>query len=542
MDALFQILYSLGIAAATLSALWRCWQRLRFYLHMLQLESYKPPRFRSWLRSRGRSQIVRISHILGLLLVATAAFHRYGAVAAALLWTIAFASSRHYLGFQIKKPIAFTGRMKRLAGAAFVCATAPVAGGALLAFSAGPLQGAAGYLLGWLAADLLAPLWVLLAAYLMAPYERWLQNGFKRQATETLRRRTDLQVIGVTGSYGKTSVKFIVAEILRQRGNVLATPGSYNTPMGICLVINEQLKPEHQLLVLEMGMRYRGDLRELCAIAAPDLGIVTSVGPAHLETMGSIEAIAAEKSDLLGGLKPGGVAVLNADDPNVEAMAARAPGKVWRVSAGAVPDADIVARDLVYGPEGLSFIVRDDTGAEHPFRSQLLGQHNVVNILLGVAVGRHYGMRLRQIAHAVARIEPIEHRLQLRRQGTYTIIDDAFNANPVGARHALDVLGAFTGGQRVVVTPGMVELGARQEEENRLFGEHMAGQVDLAILIGDEQTRPIQEGLRRRAFPEDHILIYPSFSDARAYLDCHLQAGDTVLFENDLPDTYNARS
>jgi UDP-N-acetylmuramoyl-tripeptide--D-alanyl-D-alanine ligase len=542
MDVLFQILYSLGIAAATLTALWRGWQRLRFYLHMLQLESYKPPRFKSWLRKRGSGQILRVSHLLGLTLVAAAAWHRYGAVAAALLWTIAFGSSRHYQGFPIKKPIAFTGRMKRLATTAVACAMAPVVGGAFLAFSGGPLQGAAGYLLGWLAADLFAPLWVLLAAYLTTPYERRLQDGFKQLATATLRRRSDLDVIAVTGSYGKTSVKFIVAEILRQRFNVLATPGSYNTPMGICLVINEQLKPEHQMLVLEMGMRYRGDIKELCAIASPDVGIVTSVGPAHLESMGSIEAIAAEKSDLLGGLKQGGITILNADDPRVEAMAARAPGRVWRVSAGAAPDADILARDIAYSPAGVSFIVRDEMGAEHPFQSKLLGQHNVVNILLGVAVGRHYGLRLRQIAHAVARIEPIEHRLQLRRQGTYTIIDDAFNANPVGARHALDVLATFTGGQRVIVTPGMVELGARQEEENRFFGEHMAGRVDLAILIGNEQTRPIQDGLRRQGFPEERILIYPSFSDARAYLDSHLKAGDTVLFENDLPDTYNARS
>ncbi len=542
MDALFQILYSLGIAAATLTALWRVWQRLRFYLHMLQLESYKPTRFQAWLRSRGRGQILRLSHGIGLVLIAIAAWHRFGAVAAAMLWTVAFASSRHYLGFPVKKPLVFTGRMKRLAATAAACAAAPVAGGVLLAFSPGPLQGAAGYLLGWLVADLLAPLWVLLASYLTLPYERRLQEGFKRQASAILRRRTDLQVVAVTGSYGKTSVKFIVAEILRQRFNVLATPGSYNTPMGICLVVNEQLKPEHQMLILEMGMRYRGDIRELCDIASPDLGIVTSVGQAHLETMGSIEAIAAEKSDLLGGLKPGGVTVLNADDPRVGAMAVRAPGKIWRVSAGAAPDADIQARDITYGPEGVSFTVRDDTGAEHPFRSQLLGQHNVLNILLGVAVGRHYGLRLRQIAHAVTRIEPIEHRLQLRRQGTYTIIDDAFNANPVGARHALDVLGAFTGGQRVVVTPGMVELGDRQEEENRLFGEYMTGKVDIAILIGAEQTRPIQEGLRRNAFPEESILVYPSFADAHAYLDAHLKAGDTVLFENDLPDTYNARS
>ncbi|MEZ4703336.1 MAG: UDP-N-acetylmuramoyl-tripeptide--D-alanyl-D-alanine ligase [Rhodothermales bacterium] len=546
MDATLSFLLYGLILVASLTAAWRAWQRLRFFLHMMQLETYKPPRFAAWLSARVRS-LIRVSHGLGaVLLAASALFPGAGAQSiVALGWSIAFASSRHYQGFQVKKPIVFTARMKRLAGAAIGLGLLPVLAGGIVAWTSAPGTRLPVYLPvylgGWLIADLLAPLWVLLGAYIMLPVERALQNRFKKQAQDTLKNRQDLQVIAVTGSYGKTSVKFIVAEILRQRFNVLATPGSYNTPMGICLVVNNQLKPEHQMLVLEMGMRYRGDIRELCQIAAPDLGIVTAVGPAHLETMGSIEAIALEKGDLLEGLKPGGVSVLNADDPRVEAMASRAPGKVWRVSTEGAAGADIAAHDIAYGPDGVSFTVRDETGAEHAFSARLLGKHNVLNILLGVAVGRQYGLRLRQIAHAVARLEPIEHRLQLRRTGTYTIIDDAFNANPVGARHAVEVLGAFTGGKRAIVTPGMVELGPRQEEENRILGECIAGHADLALLIGREQTRPIQEGLRGKQFPEDRILVFDSFFDARTYLDTHLQQGDTVLFENDLPDQYNAR-
>ncbi len=181
----------------------------------------------------------------------------------------------------------------------------------------------------------------------------------------------------------------------------------------------------------------------------------------------------------------------------------------------------------------------DDTGDEVAFKTKLLGKHNVLNILLAVAVGREMGLRLRQMAHAVARVEPVEHRLQLRRQGAVTIIDDAFNANPVGARNAVEILGQFDTGRRVVVTPGMIELGARQDEENRAFGTYIARHADLAVLVGPQQTRPIQEGLQAEHFPEEQTKIFASFFDAQDFLKSYLRPGDVVLYENDLPDQYN---
>jgi len=293
------------------------------------------------------------------------------------------------------------------------------------------------------------------------------------------------------------------------------------------------------VLVLEMGMRYRGDIRELCKLAPPDLAVVTSVGVAHLETMGSIDNIAREKSDLLAHMKPGGIAVLNLDDEPVAAMAERAPGHVWRVSVEGHPDADVTAHDIRYGAEGAAFVVRDEVGTEATFKTRLLGKHNVLNILLSVAVGRALGLRLRQMAHAVARVAPVEHRLQLRQEGAITIIDDAFNANPVGARNAVEILGQFETGRRVVVTPGMIELGERQWAENHTFGQHIARHADLAVLIGPQQTRPIQKGLQVENFPEEQTKIFASFFEAQAFLKTYLRPGDVVLYENDLPDQYD---
>ena len=528
----------------TLFAGWRAWRRLRYFLHIFQLEGYKPGEFVQWIRHRAGRVLLRLSHKLAVaeLVIGFFGFLYWSpywtAVILLPLWSITFASSRMYRSNQQKKPLKYTNRLQRLLAAAAMMAALPVVVGFIVWTTTG-VENLFYFLLGFFAADLLAPLWVLLAAHLIKPVETSIQEGFKRRARRRLRSRPDLRIIGITGSYGKTSTKFIIDEILRQRYNVLASPASYNTPMGLCIVINEMMKPEHQVLVLEMGIRHHGDMHELCAIVQPDVGVVTSVGMAHLETMGSIEAITREKSQILTCMKSGGVAILNADDPRVADMETSTSGKVWKVSAKGLIGADVTAHKISYGPEGAQFTVRDDTGDERTFKTKLLGEHNVLNILLGVAVGRALDVRLRQIAYAVERLEPIEHRLQLRQQGQITVIDDAFNSNPVGSRNALEILGQFNTGRRIVITPGMIELGEHQYEENKRLGEHIADHVDLALLVGGEQTRPIQDGLKAKQFPAEKWRVVASFFEAQTFLKTYLQPGDVVLYENDLPDQYN---
>ena len=525
---------------ASLFALWRIGRRTRYFLHVYQLEGYKLAEYARWTAAHARPHVLRLSHALGAALLALSFWgfgaYPFGTALVVLpLWAVAFASSRLYRATPVKKPLAWTERLRRQAIAVGVLVVLIVGAGAAIGLRVGGYAGWWPLLAAFFAADLGAPLWVLLGGALTRPIEKGVQRGFKRQARKKLAARPDLQIVGITGSYGKTSVKFIIAEILRQRFNVLATPSSYNTPMGICLVVNNQLQPEHQVLVLEMGMRYPGDIRELCEIAQPGTAVVTSVGVAHLETMGSIEAIAEEKGSLLRYMKRGGTAILNADDARVRAMTG-AEGRSLRVSVEG-READLVARDIHYGPEGATFTVAAG-GETAVFRTKLLGAHNVLNVLLGVAVGQAFGLRLRQMAHAVARVEPVPHRLALRHENGVNVIDDAFNSNPVGARNAVEMLGQFTGGRRVVVTPGMVELGDRQEEENRLLGRHIARHADLAVLVGAVQTAPIRSGLAQEGFPEGQIHVAASLYDAQDYLKTVLRPGDTVLYENDLPDQY----
>ncbi|MEX0747337.1 MAG: Mur ligase family protein, partial [Rhodothermales bacterium] len=264
---------------------WRVGRRLRYFLHIFQLEGYNISEFGTWVVDRFDRVGFRLSHKLALVELVVVSVGSllvspyWTSVIALPLWAATFASSRLYRSERPKKPLKLTPRMKRLSAVAAFLATLPVIAGILL-WATGGLEYVFLFLFGFFLADLMAPFWVMAAAYLTIPVEKSIQEGFKRRARRTLALRRDLQVIGITGSYGKTSTKFIIAEILRQRYSVLATPSSYNTPMGICLVVNNMLKPEHQVLILEMGIRHPGDMRELCGIARPDLAVVTSVGVA----------------------------------------------------------------------------------------------------------------------------------------------------------------------------------------------------------------------------------------------------------------------
>jgi UDP-N-acetylmuramoyl-tripeptide--D-alanyl-D-alanine ligase len=536
-----------GLAVAVAFAGWRIWRRTRYFLHLLQLDGYKRNEYQAWIRRHRRGLIVRLSHLLaaGVLLVAALAFAsgfpRLAAGFALVAWPVVFASSRRYRRESTKKPLVYTDRMRRLIIASALLSSIVVFLPLFAAWLLGAQpSGAANILLfltGLGAADFLAPSLVLAAGSLAAPLERRYQLGYKAAAREKLKARPDLLIVAITGSYGKTSTKGAVAAVLGHRLSVLASPGSYNTPMGLCRVINDMLKPHHQVLVLEMGARYPGDIQELCDIALPHVGIVTNVGVAHLESMGSVEAIAREKGTLIERIPSGGTAILNADDPAVAAMRARAR-TTNIVCVGTSPGSDIRADNIRFGVDGTSFDAIEADGERHHFHTEALGLHNVMNVLFALAVGRAWGMRLREMAHAVKAMPAVAHRLRLRKEGEVFILDDAFNSNPVGARNAVDILGQFSTGHRFVVTPGMVELGERQADENRAFGSHMAGKVDTVLLVGAKQTLPIREGLRESGFPDDAVHTFSSLREAQEYLRTVQRPGDIVLYENDLPDHY----
>ncbi|HEV8352661.1 MAG TPA: UDP-N-acetylmuramoyl-tripeptide--D-alanyl-D-alanine ligase [bacterium] len=489
----------IAAAALGLALAWSVLILLRT-LHVLQLESYVTTRLLRWMAA----DPARAARVLSRPAGST------------------------------KKPLVFTGRAIR---------TAMVAGFVLLLFAAAVAVGAAGSIAwtiaGAISIVLAAPFVVPLSNWLLAPVQRAINGRFLRTASARLAEAKPI-VIGITGSYGKTSTKHFLQTILSQRYRTLMTPGSYNTYMGVCRVINEQLAAEHEVFIVEMAAYGRGEIREIADLVHPRIGILTAIGPQHLEWFGSIENIEATKYELMQSLPPGGAAVFNADDPRCRALADRTTHvKVLRFGIIAPGTLRVRAEGIAHSRQGLSFVLVDDSATRVPVATRLLGRHNVPNILAAAAAALELGLSLEDIAAGAARLEAPEHRLQpLEGAGGVTVIDDAYNSNPEGAAEALDVLRQFTTGRKVLVTPGMVELGPLQEEANKTFGRQAAAICDHVILVGPAQTRPIRAGLEEAGFAADRVTSVNTLKEAEGVLQRILKPGDVVLFENDLPDQY----
>lgn len=494
----------------------------RRLLHYFQLESYQLPGYlRSLRRNAMRTLIPPVamaaagvaSLVLGapvwlrLLLVA--------AMAGLLVWQ----SHRE----KAKKPFVITERVKRLIAIHAVVSVVLE----LLCFAVSPVLA---YLL-----PAFEPAVLALAAVMAYPVEKRIAGQFVDDAKRRLSAMPNLIRIGITGSYGKTSTKFLLRDILSVRYNVLATPSSFNTTMGVTRVIREQLMPGHQVFIAEMGARHVGDIRELVDLVQPQIGLITSVGPQHLDTFGTIERVRDTKYELIDGLPQDGTAIFARDGAICEELFARCPLKKKYM-----PGMLVEASGMECGPWGTRFTLTDvQTGESIPCQTRLLGEHSIANLLLCCTAARTLGLTLGEIARGVARCQPVEHRLQLIDGGAgVSIIDDAFNANPVGAQAALRVLSGFPG-RRIIVTPGMVELGGKEAEFNRRFGEQMAASVDVAILVGRRHTQPIEEGLLQAGFPREHIHVVGSLEESTKVLHAMMKAGDVVLYENDLPDNYS---
>ena len=530
---------------------WAAWSlfRLRRLLHILQLEEYESGRFVRWLVSEPRRLApLGLAVFAGLLLLAMAltaagAPAPVALAALAVLWAGAgvVALSRRPAS-PAKKPLVLTPRaLVILAGGAvlWVLVAAAVAlawttlrGGGLVGFA---LAVAAGFAL----AEAVVPGEVLLTSLALYPVQS-ATKAIVVQAARARLCRSRARVIGITGSYGKTSTKEILATLLSARHRVLRTPESYNTPLGISKVILRQLRPEHEFFVVEMGAYRQGDIRYLCGISRPQVGILTAVSPQHLERFKSVESIAAAKYELIEALPADGVAIFNNDNAWCRELADRTGGRVVRYGLEDDPRADVVARDVRVTRRGLELRLAARGQGEVDVRVGLLGRHNAGNVVAAAAAALACGMTLEEIARAAEAIRPVPHRLQLiDGAGGVTVIDDAYNANPDGARAALEVLREFTDGRKVLVTPGMIELGEREAAENRAFGEQAAAVCDAVILVGPRRTAPIRDGLLSAGYPPERIQVVRGVAEVPDRLRGLVGPSDVVLFENDLPDNYS---
>jgi len=489
---------------------------IRFYLHMFQLNSYVPGAQARWIWRN---------------------WHRWA------LLSIPLVGGFFFWPKKAKKPLVYTARVKRMIAALAVLQAANFFVLSSLILIDGPYDyfdmfiAMAFPLFGCYLLQLAAPWTVLLANLINTPIEAAIRRHYIDEAKEKLKNSPDLTVIGITGSYGKTSVKHFLHTLLRAKYNVLMTPGGANVPMSVVRTVREQLTAAHEIFICEMGAKYVGDIRELCDIVHPKHGILTSIGPQHLETFGSLENVISTKFELADSLPADGILFANGDDENIRTKLREYPNVI--TYAPMENGSTYHAEDVTADHRGTTFTFVTPEGERESFTARLIGRHNVVNLVGAAAVAHTLGVPLRALKGQMRKIAPVQHRLELLdKGGGVLVIDDAYNSNPTGAKAALDALALFEG-TKVLVTPGMIELGPRQEELNRKFGGQAAAVCDYIALVGAAQTKPIKEGILAAGFDPARLMVEDSILAAMAKVNAlPCEGRKIILLENDLPDNY----
>lgn len=512
------------IFLAAYATLW--FAMLRYDIMMYQQNSYRFSRYRRWLFKSYKPQWA--ATIAALAIACWILTDNVTGLAIIFMLYLSWQE----LKVKYKKPLVYTMRVKRLFTTAAIITLAAI----VLSFIYIP------HYMPAIALGLLAlPVLMLAADVINKPIEKYIVRRYYREAQQILASMPRLKVIGVTGSFGKTSTKNYLYRILSEKYNVLMTPGNYNTTLGVVRTVREQLKPYHDIFIVEMGAKQPGDIREICDLVHPTIGIVTAVGEMHLETFHTVENILHTKFELLDALPEDGLGVVNLDSQPIAASDAPHDKRIVTYAVHNTA-ADYLAVDINYTSKLTDFSVATREGVRTGYATQLAGRGNILNLLAAIVVADRLGVEEALQKRAMRRIEQIEHRLSINRaSGGITVIDDAYNSNPAGARMALEVLRDFAvdvGGRRIIVTPGFVELGERQAELNRQFGRDMAKACDIAVVVNLTNREAITQGLTEAGFPAECIHQTASFTEASAFLLRTLTQGDVILYENDLPDSF----
>lgn len=512
--------------------------RISRALMMLQQNSYRNDRYRRYLSHAGESTSVMSLCFAVVFLIGCIhsvpdwiALDLSGLVA---LYSIGSLARRKY-----KKPLVWTRRVWRIFATTWVL-VALVCAVYIGAYHGGGLK--AVYIICQLLT--LGCAWpedaLMIANWLLKPVEKLINRRYINDAAKILAGMPDLKVVGITGSYGKTSTKHYLTRILSEHYSVCMTPGSFNTTMGVVRTVREYLKPYDEVFVVEMGAKQPGDIKEICDLVHPLVGVVTAVGEQHLESFKTIENVQRTKFELIDSLPANGLAVVNDDFPFV-ASRMITNVRADRYGLNFHPELSYWVKDIRYSSGGTEFTVCKADGTRLELHTRLVGECNVSNLVGAVAVAMYLGVPAEKIRYAVEQIEQVEHRLSIKRTPAgLTIIDDAFNSNPMGSSMALDVLAAMEGGKRIIITPGMIELGERQHELNAEFGCKIARSADVAIIVGEYNRDAILEGIDRESGenPKIKVIKADTFAEAQQIMTGMAAAGDSVLYENDLPDTF----
>lgn len=396
--------------------------------------------------------------------------------------------------------------------------------------------------LGYLLLVALTQRWILpyvlvFFLWLIFPFDALAKRWIVARARRKIRKFKNLKVVGITGSYGKTSTKEFAYNLLQGSFRVAKTPENQNTLIGVARTIIRHLTSDTQLLIVEMGAYQPGDIAAICELVRPSIGVITGINEQHRERFGSIEKTLATKTELWRALPTDGVAIFNDDTRFIKELRSRLPSHVRHISYGTTTGAKIQALHVEADENGLKFDVRV---YDRPlqWQTKILGPHQALNILAAACLAHVLGVEWEVIRDRVANLEPVPHRFSpIRGAGGVLVIDDTYNSNPDGAKEALKTLATFSNPRKILVTQGLVELGEISDQVHEEIGNLAASVLTTAILVGP-LVSGIAKGLRAAGFPENQLYQVKSLDEATALLPKVAKAGDVVLFQNDLPDVY----
>lgn len=503
---------------------------LKHLMHMFQLNSYKRDEQTAWMkRSRGGmiiKEIVPVVIILAVLLPT-----KMGPVGTLALWAVSTVILLIQLRRKAKKPLVYTMRVVRmLVTHGIILALVMILLAVIPADPFVPLQ------IGSAVLYFVLPVMIFIVNTINSPIQKAINNKYIGEARRKIAdmKTGGLKVIGITGSYGKTSVKFFLTDLLSGKYNVLCTPKNYNTDLGVTLTIREDLNATHQIFVCEMGARHVRDIKDICDIVYPEYGIITSIGPQHLETFGSVQNIINTKFELYDSIPDDGMMFLNYDNEYIRGHEGTKPQKGFGKDASA----EFRLTDISMSSSGSRFTM---LLGEEPveFTTGLIGEYNIMDIAAAIAMAYSMDVSVKDLKRRVKKLSPVEHRLQLLpKNGRVSIIDDAYNSNPNGFRGAVDTIGYFDA-VKIIVTPGMIELGEKEYELNYEAGRHAAEVCDYIFLVGKNQTKPLQDGAGSvETFNKDRLFVVDRIEQIWPVIN-NIPGGDlVVLLENDLPDNY----
>ena len=491
--------------------------------HMLQQNSYFVSRYFRWLKGAKAKLVSNVIITLGFAILS---FFDLAFCIACVGYALICAPASLRKQKKAIKPLVVTQRVARQLATHSVIA---------LAFSLATVFVSEWFALGVVLVSCLTPFTVICVKCVNEPVEALVRGYYISDAKRKLKNHKPMTIIGVTGSFGKTSVKFALAVLLEQKYNVCYTPASFNTPMGVVKTIRESLKPEDDVFIVEMGAKNVGDIKEICDIVNPNMGIITSVGPQHLETFKTIENVAKTKFELADAVnKNGGKVYLNF---NCEYEKNAADGYDFVSYANEGADA-LITLDKS-GRQGSEFTLNyKDISLE--LHTKLLGFYNIENVCGAATLALDLGVSQRDIKYAVSKLSAVSHRLELKPfiNGSL-LIDDAYNANPSGCLEAVNVISSFDGFKKIIVTPGLVELGDNEYQANFALGKAAAEKCDVLIFVGEKRSIPLVDGANSAdSVKEENMHVVASFKDAMTLLRQLVDDKCVVLFENDLPDNY----